>query len=101
MTMNTNQDNKWQALLALSAPTFAGENAPPYGFMTVMLAQLRQEERQEEQLGRLCWRAIFASLAALVVAAGVTVSVHSHLNRGEDLDPGMRGLIQVENVQAS
>ena len=99
--MNTSQDNKWQTLLALSAPTFAGESSPPYGFMTSMLAQLRQERRDEQQLGRFCWRAIFASLAALVVAVGVTVSVHSHFNRGNDFDPGMGGLIQVENVQAS
>ncbi|MCE0497700.1 MAG: hypothetical protein LV481_07125 [Methylacidiphilales bacterium] len=99
--MNTSQDNKWQALLALSAPTFAGEISPPYGFMTSMLAQLRQERQDEQQLVRLCWRAIFASLAALVVAAGVTVSVHGHFNRGNDFDPGMRGLIQMENIQAS
>ena len=99
--MNANQDNKWQPLLALSAPTFAEESAPPYGFMTGTLAQLRLERMQEQQLGRLCRRAIFASLAALVAAAGVTVGVHRHLNQGDDLDPGMRGLIQVENVQAS
>lgn len=99
--MNTHQDTKWQQLLALSAPTFAEESTLPYGFMTSMLAQLRQERQQDQQIGRLCWRAIFASLAALVVAAGITVGVHRHLNRGDDLDPGMRGLIQVENIQAS
>ena len=99
--MNTRQDNRWQALLALSAPTFAGESAPPYGFMTGMLAQLRQEQQEEQRLGRLCWRAIFASLAALAVAVGVTVNVHGYFNRGNDFDPGMRGLIQMENVQVS
>ena len=99
--MNTNQADKWQALLALSAPTFAGESTLPYGFMTSMLAQLRQDRQQEQQLGRLCWRAIFASLAALAVAVGVTVNVHGYFNRGNDFDPGMRGLIQMENVQVS
>ena len=99
--MNTNQDHTWQALLALSAPTFAGDDAMPYGFMTSTLAQLRQERQQERQLGRLCWRAIFASLAVLAVSAGVTAGVHKHMNRGDDLDPTMRGLIEVENVQAS
>jgi hypothetical protein len=99
--MNTNQDNKWEALLALSAPTFAGESTLPYGFITSTLAQLRREQRQEQQLGRLCWRAIFVSLVALVVSAGVTISVHRHFSRGDDLDPGMGRLIQMENVQAS
>jgi len=99
--MNTNQDKKWEALLALSASTFAGESTLPYGFITSMLAQLRLEQQQERQLGRLCWRAILASLAALMVAAGITISVHRHFNQGDDFDPGMRGLIQMENVQAS
>ncbi len=69
--------------------------------MTGMLAQLRQEQQQEQQLGRLCWRAILASLAALVVSVGVTISVHRHFSHAGDFDPGMRGLIQMENVQAS
>jgi hypothetical protein len=99
--MNTKQDDKWQYLLALSAPTFHGEIAPPYGFMTAMLAQLRLERQQEQQLGRLCRRAILASLAVLVVSACVTFGIHRQLNRGDDLEPGMRGLIEVENVQAS
>jgi hypothetical protein len=99
--MNTNQDDKWHSLLALSAPTFNAESAPPYGFMTAMLAQLRLERQQEQQLGRLCWRAIFASLAVLALSAGVTLGVRLQLNRGDDLEPGMRGLIQVENVPAS
>src|ERR1700685_1609165 len=99
--MNTNQDNKWEALLALSAPTFAGESTLPYGFVTSTLAQLRLEQRQEQQLGRLCWRAIFFLLVALLVSAGVTISVHGHFSRGDDLDPGMGRLIQMENVQAS
>jgi hypothetical protein len=99
--MNTNQDYKWHSLLAQSAPTFTGESEPPYGFMTAMLTQLRLERQQDRQLGLLCWRAIFASLAALVVAAGITLSLHRSSTRGDDLDPGMRGLIQMENVQAS
>ncbi len=99
--MNTNYDNKWQTLLALSAPTFAGESSLPYGFMTSTLAQLRRERQQDRQLGRICWRAIFASLIVLAVSAGVTVGVHRHVNNGDDLDPGMRNVIAVENVPAS
>ncbi|HUB68532.1 MAG TPA: hypothetical protein VL981_13690 [Candidatus Methylacidiphilales bacterium] len=99
--MSTNQDNKWEELLALSASTFAGESAPPYGFMTRTLAQLRQEQQEDRQVGWLCWRAIFASLGALVVAASVTISVHNYSNRGDDMEPGIGRFIQVENIQVS
>jgi hypothetical protein len=98
--MNTNQDNKWQSLLALSAPTFSADSVLPYGFMTAALAQLRSEQQQERQIGQICWRAIFASVAVLILSVGVTISVHRHFNRGDDLDPGTRGFVQVENVQA-
>jgi hypothetical protein len=99
--MRTNQNDKWDTLLALSAPTFAGASAPPYGFVTRTLAQLRQEQQEARQVGRLCWRAIFASLAVLAVAAGVTISVHNPFNGGDDIDPGIGSLIQVENIQVS
>ena len=47
--MNMHEDEKWQSLLLRSTPTFAGEAAPPYGFITGTLAQLRSEKRQQEE----------------------------------------------------
>jgi hypothetical protein len=97
--MNLNEDEKWQGLLLRSAPTFAGEAAPPYGFITGVLAQLRAEKRQQEEFERIGWRALLASLAALAIAATVTLSVDFR-DRG-DFEPGVRSLVQLENIQVS
>ena len=94
-----NQDEKWHSLLKWSGSTFAPESTPPYGFITSTLAQLRAEKRQREDLERIGWRALLASLAALSVAAAVTVSV-SYRDR-VDFEPGVRGLVQMENIQLS
>jgi len=93
------EDEKWQALLSLSAPTFAGETTPPYGFMTRTLARLKTEKRQQELVERIGLRAFLASLAVLGVSVCLTFCLHLG-NRG-DLEPGINGLIQVENVQVS
>jgi hypothetical protein len=98
--MNTHEDEKWQSLLSRSTPTFAGEAAPPYGFITGTLAQLRAEKRQQEEFERIGWRALLASLAVLVIAATVTLSVNSK-DRGNDFEPGVRSLVQMENIQVS
>jgi len=98
--MNTSENEKWQSLLLRSTPTFAGEATPPYGFLTGTLARLRAENRQQEELERIGWRALLASLAALVVAATVTLSV-DFSNRGGDFEPGVRSLVQMENIQVS
>jgi len=98
--MNPNEDEKWQRLLLRSTPAFAGETAPPYGFVTGMLAGLRAEKRQQEELERIGWRALLASLAALVVAAAVTLSVNFR-DRGGDFEPGIKTLVQMENIQVS
>ena len=98
--MNTNEDKNWHDLLLRSTPTFAGEATPPYGFLTGTLARLRAENRQQEELERIGWRALLASLAALVVAATVTLSVNFS-NRGGDFEPGVRSLVQMENIQVS
>jgi hypothetical protein len=91
-----NHEEHWKSLIALSAPTFAGEIEPPYGFVTSMLARLQAEKRQDEIMTRLGLRAIFASLAVLAVSAGVAFGVHKH-NR-LDFDPGTGSMVQVENV---
>ena len=98
--MKTREDEKWQNLLLRSIPTFTGEAAPPYGFVTGALAGLRAEKRQQEELERIGWRALLASVAALAVAATVTLSVNFS-NRGSDFDPGVRSLVQMENIQVS
>ncbi|HEV3271600.1 MAG TPA: hypothetical protein VGZ93_05405 [Candidatus Methylacidiphilales bacterium] len=98
--MNTKEDEKWQALLALSGPTFAGDAEPPYGFVTATLARLRAENRQQEEFERIGWRALLASLGALAVAATVTLSVNLH-DRGGDFEPGVNGAVQMESIQLS
>jgi len=81
-----NTDEKWQSLLLRSTPTFIGEAEPPYGFVTGTLARLRVEKGQQEEIERISWRALLASLAALVVAATVTLSVNLS-DRGGDFEP--------------
>jgi hypothetical protein len=94
-----NQDQHWQNLLALSAPTFNGDEVPPFGFATRTLARLREEESRREVVERIGFRALFAAVAVLAVTVGAVVAVES-TDRG-DLEPGVRSLIQVENVQVS
>lgn len=93
------EDEKWQSLLSRSASTFAGDTTPPYGFLTNTLARLKEEKRLEAEMDKISFRALFASMAALVIMVGITVSIHLH--KSNDLEPGMRSLIQVENVQLS
>jgi len=98
--MSSQEDEKWQGLLLRSAATFTGEAEPPYGFVTGTLARLRAEKRQQEELERIGWRALLASLAALAIAATVTLSVNFR-DRGGDFEPGVRSLVQMENIQVS
>lgn len=95
-----NTDEKWQQLLARSTSTFAGEATPPYGFMTGAMAQIR-EARVQQDAERIGWRALVASFATLVVAAVVAVTVNFNQPATSDLEPGMRSIVQVENIQVS
>jgi hypothetical protein len=97
--MNRQPDEKWMNLLSHSAPTFAGEDAPPYGFVTSTLGRLRVEKRQQEEIERTGWRALLASLVAL--AAVVTLTVGLQLQDGNDFDPGVKSIIETENVSVS
>ncbi len=92
-------DQHWQNLVALSAPTFTGDDAPPFGFATRMLARLRDESRQREAVERVGFRALFVSIAVLAVTTGALVAFDS-LDRG-DLEPGVSSLVQVDNVPVS
>ena len=95
-----NTDEKWQNLLLRSTPTFTGETEPPYGFVTGTLAWLRAEKGQQEDFERIGWRALLAALAALAIAATVTLTVNSK-DRSGDFDPGVRSLVQMDNFQVS
>ena len=99
--MNTNDTGKtWMNLLAESAPTFAGEPNPPYGFVTSTLTVLRMEKLQEREFERVGVRALWAALAALGVAAAFTLTVNLHQDNS-DFEPGVRSLVQVDNLPFS
>jgi hypothetical protein len=98
--MNTKEDEKWHALLQRSASTFEPELTPPYGFITSTLTRIREESQQVRDLERIGWRALLASFGALAMAAVVTVGVTYHVNQS-DFDPGVRALIQMDNISVS
>jgi len=99
--MNPNEPEKiWTTLLAQSAPTFAAEAEPPFGFLTSTLAALRAEIRQRRECERIGWRALLASLAALGVAAALAFTL-SLRDQTPDFDPGVRGLVQMDNLPYS
>ena len=75
--MSSSEDEKWRGLLLRSTPTFTGETSPPYGFITGTLARLKAEKRQQDEFERIGWRALLASLAALVVAVSMLMTCKS------------------------
>lgn len=93
MTSNTPDNDKWLNLLQQSAPTFAGEATPPYGFMTSTLARLRTEKRDRDVLEKIGFRALFAAFAILVATAGVTagMQLQAHFN------PSLNGFSQTDD----
>ena len=94
-----NEDKTWKALLAGSSSTFTGETTPPYGFVTSLTARLRAEKGEQEELERIGWRALLASVGVLAIAAAITLGLN--MTDTNDFDPGVRGLVQVENIQVS
>jgi hypothetical protein len=99
MTESNHEDLIWQNLLSASAPTFHAETIPPYGFMTQAMARLMAEKGQRDLMERIGIRAIFASLAVVVLTLGVTLIAQAE-DRGQ-LEPGMKNVLQVENVPVS
>jgi hypothetical protein len=99
-TENQSQgDQKWQALLARSTPTFAGDAAPPFGFMTSTLARLKAEKKDRDLLERIGLRALFTSMAVLVAVVGFSIGIQ--LQDRLDFDPGIRSLIQADDIPIS
>jgi len=94
-----NEDTAWKALLAGSSSTFTGDATPPYGFVTSLTTRLRAEKGQQEELERIGWRALLASFGVLAVAVAITVGLN--LAESNEFDPGVRGVVQVENIQVS
>jgi anti-sigma-K factor RskA len=97
--MSLREDQTWSALLAKSAPAFAGETEPPFGLATRVLADARQQWSQQEASERLGLRALFASLAMVAVTAALTAGLHLVDNR--ETDPVIRSMAVVENAQVS
>ena len=98
--MNDHENQLWQKLVALSAPTYAGDESVPYGFTTRFLADWRAgESRQCELVERIGFKALFASLGLLLLAVTAHFGVR-YLNHS-DLEPGLRGIVQIENIQVS
>jgi len=95
--MKSKEDMMWENLLAQSAPTFNAEVTPPYGLTTRVLAAVREQQQQEAVWERVGRRAIFASLAAVVGIALLTFVRHD----SDDLDPAVKSVALVENVQVS
>lgn len=97
---NSNQeDNRWQKLLELAAPTFAGETEPPYGFITSTVARLKAERAGREIMERIGLRALFAALAVLAAAGGISFGIQ--MQDRLDFDPGTRSIILEDNVSIS
>ena len=95
--MKSKEDQVWENLLARSASTFNVEPTPPYGLTTRILAAAREQRQQEAVWERVGRRAIFASLATVVGIALITFVRHD----GDDLDPAVKSVALVENVQIS
>jgi len=95
--MKTKEDIVWESLLAQSAPAFAVEAVPPFGLATRVLAAVREQQEQVAVWDRVGRRAIFASLAAVLAIAALTVARQAH----DDDDPSVKSLALVENIQVS
>jgi len=92
-------DKKWRTLLELAAPTFAGATELPYGFVTSTMARVKAERAEREMTDRIGLRALFAALAVLAMAGGISFAVQLHDRL--DFDPGTKSIIQEDHVSIS
>jgi len=93
------EDAKWQALLARSSSTFAGETELPFGFLTSTLARIKTETREREIFERIGLRSLFAAVAILIAVGVVSVGVQMHTHA--DFDPALKSLLQADDVPIS
>ena len=77
-----------------------GNHHDPYGFVTSTLSRVKAERGQVAEIERIGWRALLASLAALAIAATLTVSLNLQDNK-TDFEPGVRGLVQMDDISIS
>jgi hypothetical protein len=91
------EDNVWKSLLAQSAPTFAGDLAPPLGLPARILAHAREASMQEALWERIGLRAILSAVAAVAVLAVITLATRHH----DDVDVPVRGLAALEDIRLS
>jgi hypothetical protein len=96
---HSSEDAKWQALLARSNPTFAGETALPFGFLTSTLARIKAQKREREVFERIGLRSLFAAVVILLVVGGISVEMQLHSHT--DFDPAVRSLLQADDVPIS
>jgi hypothetical protein len=95
--MKTKDENVWASLLAQSAPAFTVEVSLPYGLTTRVLTAVREQKRQEVAWERVGFGAIFTALTAVAGIALITFVLHDR----DDLDPAVKNIALVENVQVS
>jgi len=93
------EDQKWQALLARSTPTFAGNTTLPFGFLTQTLARIKTENREREIFERIGLRSLFVAISVLIAVVGVSISVQ--LQSRSDFDPAVKSLLQADDVPIS
>jgi hypothetical protein len=94
--MNQNPNSHWQNLVKLGAPAFKGDEAPPYGFTTHLLANLRSEEAQSKLIEKIGLRALFTSLATFAIICTLLICI-SYAQQ-PDLEPGIRSLLNIPNL---
>jgi len=93
------QDQRWQALLTRSTPTFVGDTTLPFGFLTQTLARIKSESREREIFERIGLRSLFVAISVLIAIVGVSISVQ--LQSRSDFDPAVKSLLQADDVPIS
>jgi anti-sigma-K factor RskA len=97
--MKSPEDNIWQSLLVQSAPTFAGDLQPPFGFVAATLAALRAQARQQAELERVGWRALAGALMTLTAVITLTIGLQMHDRN--DPDPAVQRMVEIDHIAVS
>ncbi len=97
--INPQEDQKWQAFLARSNPTFVGDTDLPFAFLTNTLARIKAEKKEREIFERIGLRSLFAAMAILVAVIGVSIGVR--MENHSDFDPAIKSALQADEVSIS